>query len=232
MFAGGLKPAVNGKSILQFHKRSDPPLAPAVDRLGILAAKWRQPRLALPSARQGFVLQLIDRALVVRDQPGLQRAKPIVMKPRKRERAQRITRQLRQRVMRNRFTAVEEKWDSIVGQRPAHLVVVTFHAAQQNRRVAKPSASARKSQDFSRCQNRFRLRIRTQRQTNCGAGIPGERRRLAPMPLQVRQNGILGKAGRVVFWQCHSLDLRLWQRLQSGSAVRRGFVHARPDRKP
>ena len=118
------------------------------------------PRAPFPAARERFVFQFVEVLFAGMNQTGLQRAEPIVVLPVECRRAQRVTRQLRQRVVRDPFAAVEKKGDFIAMKYAAQHVMVAVQRAHHDGHVAKTSATAHVTQNLSRGKRRFRLRVR------------------------------------------------------------------------
>src|SRR5205823_12023 len=78
-----------------------------------------------PAACQRFIFQLVDFTLDGGRKAGLECRKPILVQPSERHGPQRISRQLRQRVVRNRLAPVHEKGNLVSRENSLYGVVVS-----------------------------------------------------------------------------------------------------------
>src|SRR6266545_1474619 len=100
-----------------------------------------QPGPSAPATRQRFVLQAVDRRVVIVHQPGLQSAEPVVVFPPEGHGAQRVTGQLRQRVIGDRLAPIEKERDLVTRKDTAYDIVVSLQSTENHRHVAEPPFS-------------------------------------------------------------------------------------------
>src|SRR5581483_9314546 len=97
----------------------------------------RTPDRALPTAGQRFVLEAVDFLLRGGDEAGLQRGEPILMDPRRNHRAQRVARQLGERMVRDRFAAIEEERDFVAREYAGERVVIRLERTREHGDLAE-----------------------------------------------------------------------------------------------
>jgi len=129
------------------------------------------PRRAFPTAGERFVFELVQLRFFGGHEPGLERGEEIVVRPVERGDAQRAARQFRERVMRNRFAAVEKKRNVVAGKDPLQNLMITFKRADNHARLAKASAGADETQNLAGGERGFGFGVRADGDAEAGGEL-------------------------------------------------------------
>ena len=111
------------------------------------------PFFAAPAKFERGVFQPVNVGFGSGTKSGLKRGKPVVVPPVERDGSQYAARQFSQRVVRDGFAAVEEKWDSVAAENPSERLVIILQCADEDGVIAEPVAGADEFQDFARGEN-------------------------------------------------------------------------------
>ena len=128
----------------------------------LLQLQGIEPDVTPPASGQRRIFQVIDHPLLLVHEAGLEGAEPVCVLPIGHQQAQRVTSQLRQRVMRDRFSAIDEKGDVVTPEDTAKDALVIWQRPDEHRRIAEaPAALAHVFQDLSRDRHGFGFGVGT-----------------------------------------------------------------------
>ena len=124
------------------------------------------PFCAMPAAGERLIFQPVNFSFGHRRKTGLERGKPVIVRPVERDRAKRAAGQFRQRVMRHKFAPVEKKWNSVAPKRARQRFVIAVETAHEHGGIAEAVAVADEAQNLARGKNGLGLGIGTSGDTN------------------------------------------------------------------
>src|SRR5205807_490275 len=148
---------------------------------------------SLPAARQRFGFQLVNFSFLGGDQSGLERREPIITLPFPRDGAQGAAGQFGQRMVRDRFPAIEKKRNFVAGEYSLKSMIVRVEAPDQDAHLAITSTAPDMPQNFARGKRYFAFRLGADRNADSsGAGVPPaasdvKLARLGPVFLEMAQ---------------------------------------------
>ena len=159
----------------EFRERGDKlpaqPLRAFGDVLVFRQFERLKPRPTFPAELQGQVFERVQLVILDGKEACLQHAEPIVVSPAKRDRAQRVTREFRQRVVRDPLAAVKEERNFVAREDTTECVVIAVERAHDDRTIAEPAAGANVTKDFSSSDDGFGLCVGTGDQADAGCQI-------------------------------------------------------------
>ena len=119
------------------------------------------PFFAAPAEFERGIFEPVNFDFFNAGKSGLERGKPVVVRPVKGDRAECAASEFGQRVMGDGFAAIQEKRDAITTKRARQRFVITVEVPHQHGAVAEPRAGLNKFQDFARGERRFGFGIST-----------------------------------------------------------------------
>lgn len=234
------KLALAGKVFPQLQKGGGPLPAQLLGdgRFPVHVRPWPGPGFPFPAPGQGLVFQPVNGLFVAGNQPGFQRAEPVLVPPVISRHAQGVARQLGQRMVGGRLAAIQEKRNPVARENPPQHVVVAFQAAQQYRRLAKAPARLHKLQNLARGQHGFPFGVGAKNgaQRALRLRVPlviGKWNRLRPILFQVPQDRIFREpAGRSLAAENFRLQPEARHGGKSFPTILPGLGDGRPDGEP
>ncbi len=112
----------------------------------------------MPAEFERGVFQPVNFGFVHGRKPGLERGKPVVVPPVKRDGAERAAGQFGQRVMRDGFAPVEEERNFVAAENPRQRLVIIVEIAHQHGAVAETVSGADEVQNLRARRKRPRPR--------------------------------------------------------------------------
>ena len=119
------------------------------------------PFCAAPAAGERLIFQPVNLGFVHRRKTGLERGKPVIVRPVERDRAERAAGQFRQGVMRHEFPPVEKERNSVAAKRALQRFMIAVETAHEHGGIAKTPALADEAQNLARGKNSLGLGIGT-----------------------------------------------------------------------
>ena len=131
------------------------------------------PFLPAPAEFERGVFQPVNFGFGHRRKAGLERGKPVVLPPVKRDGAERAPRQLGERVMRHGLAAVEKERNAVTMKRACQRFVIGVEIADEHGTLAETPAVAGEFQNFPRGEGGFGLSIGAGDHANRGWRVEG-----------------------------------------------------------
>ena len=141
-------------------KRRENPFAQAFKR-SVSGRQRFAPFFAVPAEFKCGIFEPVNFGFFNAGKSGLERGKPVGVRPIEGDGAEGAAGEFRQRVVGNGFAAIQEKRDAVTAKHTRQRFVITVEAPHLHRAVAKSRAGADKSQDFARGKRGLGFRIRT-----------------------------------------------------------------------
>ena len=144
------------------------------------------PFFAAPAEFKRGIFEPVNFGFVNAGESGLERGKPVVVRPVESDRAQRAAGKFSEWVMGDGFAAIQEKRDTITTKPARQRFVIIVKVPHQHGAVAEPRASPDKFQNFARGKDGLGLGTCTSDHRNCGLRFA--RARLRSLERGIRSN--------------------------------------------